>query len=98
MKKTLSTLLLFLTNLLCLYAQHTSVESGKAYEYLQGERHKHDLVLGEAKIPSMDSLKKAEKILQDALVYYYTDKVQALAKTDKYLAVEKRILILICLL
>ena len=86
MKKTLSTLLLFLTNLLCLYAQHTSVESGKAYEYLQGERQKHDLVLGEANIPSMDSLKKAEKILQDALVYYYTDKVQALAKTDKYLA------------
>ncbi len=86
MKKTLSITLLLFTNLLGLYAQNTSVESGKAYEYLQNERKRADLVLGDAKMPPIDSLKKAEKILQDALVYFYTDKVQALAKTDKYLA------------
>lgn len=85
MKKTLSTLVLLLTNLLISYAQHTSLESGKAYEYLQGERHKADFVLGNSLKPSMDSLKKAEKILQDALAYYHTDVIQELAKTDKYL-------------
>ena len=43
--KKLLIILLLLTNLLGSYAQSTSKESGKAYEYLQNERHKAELVL-----------------------------------------------------
>ncbi|WP_255076119.1 S41 family peptidase [Lacihabitans sp. CCS-44] len=85
MKKTVITLLLLFTSFLEIKAQHTSEASGKAYEYLQGERAKADKVLGDWAKPPLDSLKKAEKILQDALTYYHSQDVKALAKTDKYL-------------
>ncbi len=85
MKKAVIILILLLTDLLKIHAQHASLASGKAYEYLQGERAKADKVLGDLAKPAIDSLKKAEKILQEALTYYHSEEVKALAKTDKYL-------------
>ena len=85
MKKTVITLLLLFTCFLEIKAQHTSEASGIAYNYLQGERAKADKVLGDLANAPIDSLKKAEKILIDALVYYNSEEVKALAKTDKYL-------------
>jgi hypothetical protein len=85
MNKVVISLILLLTSFFEIRAQHASEASGKAYEYLQGERAKADKVLGDLVNPSIDSLKKAEKILLDALIYYHTEEVKALAKTDKYL-------------
>ena len=85
MKKTVITLLLLFNSFLEIKAQHTSEASANAYEYLQGERAKAGKVLGDLANSPIDSLKKAEKILLDALVYYNSDEIKALAKSDKYL-------------
>ncbi|MEZ0484583.1 S41 family peptidase [Fibrella aquatica] len=60
-----------------------------AYEYLQNERHRADKIVGETDKPPLDSLKKADKILADALTYYDRPDIQALAKANKYLFARK---------
>lgn len=59
------------------------------YEYLQNERQRADKIVGEADKPPLDSLKKADQILEAALVYYARPEVQALAKNNKYLLARK---------
>ena len=70
------------------YAQST-LTSNQAYEYLQGERARAQTVQGGADKPPIDSLKKAEHILQDALTYYYRPDVQELAKGNESLFYRK---------
>jgi len=57
----------------------------KEYTFLQGERQRADKIVGDTPQPPLDSLKKAEQILLDALAFYHRPEVQELAKTNKYL-------------
>ena len=70
-------------------AAQTALSGTQAYEYLQSERHRADKIVGEAAAPPMDSLKKADQILVEALRYYDRPDVQALAKTNASLAARK---------
>ena len=87
----MNTCLRLLTFILCIgiaYAQ-SGLTGSQAYDYLQNERHRADAIVGEAAHPPIDSLKKAERILQDALTYYHRGDVQELAKTNIYLFARK---------
>ena len=85
MKKSISIALLSSVVYFTSLAQTQKLTSSSAYEYLQNERQKSDLVLGDSDKPPLDSLKKAEKILDEALKYYHREDVVELAKNDKYL-------------
>ena len=85
MKKSISIALLLSVIYFTSLAQAQKLTASSAYEYLQNERQKSDLVLGDSDKPPIDSLKKAEKILDEALKYYHRDDVVELAKNDKYL-------------
>ena len=67
----------------------TTLTGTQAYEYLQNERHRANQIVGEATAPPMDSLKKADQVLVEALRYYDRPGVQALAKTNASLAARK---------
>lgn len=67
----------------------TALTSMEAYNYLQGERHRADKIVGESAKPSPDSLAKAEKVLLEALAYYHRPDIVELAKTNKYLFARK---------
>lgn len=87
MKYLLLTLLfLFSTEL----AQAQAVlRASDAYEYLQNQRAHVRMVVGEAKQPAPDSLRKGIRILQEALAYYHRPEIVALAKTSKSLYYRK---------
>lgn len=51
----------------------------QAYEYLQSERARASQVVSNTDKPPVDSLRKAEQILRDALTYYAQPDVQELA-------------------
>ncbi|GAB4010073.1 hypothetical protein GCM10028808_20150 [Spirosoma migulaei] len=70
------------------YAQ-SMLTSAQAYEYLQNERARARTVQKGTDKPPVDSLKKAERILQDALIYYHRPDVQELAKGDQSLFYRK---------
>ncbi|QMW03104.1 S41 family peptidase [Spirosoma foliorum] len=70
------------------YAQST-LTSTQAYEYLQNERGRARMAQKGADKPPIDSLKKAEQILLDALAYYHRPDVQELAKKDESLFYRK---------
>ncbi|MDQ6477956.1 S41 family peptidase [Dyadobacter sp. LHD-138] len=59
-----------------------ALTGSKAYDYLQAQRELARAPQRGAKQPPLDSLKKAEKILQDALVYYHRPEVMELAKKN----------------
>lgn len=85
-------LLGLLTIIICLgstvFAQ-SALTSTQAYEYLQNERGRARKTQAGADKPPMDSLKKAEQILQAALTYYHRPDVQELAKGDQSLFYRK---------
>ncbi len=81
-------LFLFIAGHNSVHAQ-AALTSTEAYDYLQGERHRADKIVGESATPSPDSLAKAEKVLLDALVYYHRPDIVELAKTNKYLFARK---------
>lgn len=60
-----------------------SQSSDEAYEYLQNQRQVAGRLYENIKNPPIDSLTKAEKILEDALTYYFNPKIVELAKTNK---------------
>lgn len=86
--KIVLTVLLLASSVLTSYAQDTKPGMNE-YEYLQGERRRADKVVGDAPNPPVDSLKKAEQILLDAMVYYHRSEVQELAKVNQYLLARK---------
>ncbi|GAB3752492.1 hypothetical protein GCM10028817_17080 [Spirosoma pomorum] len=61
----------------------------KEYTFLQNERQRADKIVGDAPQPPLDSLKKAEQILLDALTYYHRPEVQELAKNNSSLFARK---------
>ena len=63
----------------------TALTASQAYEYLQNQRAIVRTVIGKTDNPPLDSLRKGEQILQQALVYYARPDVQRLAKTSKSL-------------
>ena len=67
----------------------SALTGSKAYDYLQAQRELARAPQKGAEQPPMDSLKKAEKILQDALVYYHQPEVTELAKKDDALFFRK---------
>ncbi|GAB4051104.1 S41 family peptidase [Spirosoma litoris] len=77
-------LLTIIVSMSASYAQST-LTSTQAYEYLQNERGRARMVQKGFDKPPIDSLKKAEQILLDALVYYHRPDVQELAKKDESL-------------
>lgn len=90
MKRLLSAIiLLFAITYYRTATAQPALSSTQAHEYLQGERHRADKVIGEAAAPPMDSLKKVDRILVEALRYYDRPDVQALAKTNASLAAHK---------
>lgn len=86
--KFLVTLSLLLTLMSNGYAQ-APLTAQQAYDYLKNEHHRADAVLGDTTKPPIDSLKKAEQILQAALTFYHRPDVQALAKTNTRLFARK---------
>ena len=69
------------------HAQDT-LTAQQAYEYLQNERQRAR-ELAEAASSSADSVQKAIRLLQEALVYYHRPEVQALAQDDEPLFYRK---------
>ncbi|GAB3564370.1 hypothetical protein GCM10027578_09710 [Spirosoma luteolum] len=67
----------------------TALTAQQAYDYLQNERHRADKIVGDARQPPADSLRRGEQILLDALTYYHRPDIQALAKTNNYLRARK---------
>lgn len=67
----------------------TPLTADSAYAYLQDQRARARVPQQDQDKPPADSLRKAEKILLDALVYYERADVQALAKTSKSLFARK---------
>ena len=66
-----------------------SLTAQQAYEYLQNERHRARLLAGEAESPPADSLQKAMRILDEALIYYHRPEILELAKNDESLFYRK---------
>lgn len=60
----------------------SALTGSKAYDYLQAQRELARAPQRGTEQPPLDSLKKAEKILQDALVYYHQPEVMELAKKN----------------
>jgi C-terminal processing protease CtpA/Prc len=60
-----------------------------AYNFLQGERQRAENAVGDATNPPLDSLKKAEQILLDALTYYHRPDVQEQARNNVFLFARK---------
>lgn len=82
-----ATLLFAVTNYSAL-AQAT-ITVPQAYAYLQTIRQQASAIVGDAEQPSIDSLQKAEKILQSALTYANRPEVVALTKEDASLSNER---------
>lgn len=59
------------------------VTAQAAFDYLQDQRARVRAVVGKADNPPADSLRKGQRILNEALVYYARPDVQALAKTNR---------------
>lgn len=90
MKRLLFTFSLLFIAIPSPFATAQAVLTGtQAYDYLQGERQRADRVAGDAAAPALDSLKKADQILVDALRYYDRADVQELAKNNVYLFARK---------
>jgi carboxyl-terminal processing protease len=82
------TLLLFFSQLHLISAQN-QLTSTQAYDYLQGQRHLADKIVGDRPNPAPDSLRRAETVLLNALDYYHRADIQELAKTNNYLLARK---------
>ncbi|QIP12937.1 hypothetical protein G8759_10035 [Spirosoma aureum] len=87
MNKLLIALFLFLD--LRIATAQSGLTATQAYDYLQGERARARVPQNGMDKPPVDSLKKAEQILLDALTYYHRPDVQDLAKGSSSLFYRK---------
>lgn len=89
MSRLLFTILLILPTIIQPTRAQTPLTASQAYEYLQNQRAIVRTVIGKTDNPPVDSLRKGEQILQQALAYYARPDIQRLAKTSKSLYFRK---------